>query len=102
MATKALLDQISDLPLEVRICTPSTCWSQFGEAVVVLSKLSLLENEMWKRIYDHHALDLPQVIDRIAETFSRLVLDPGRGFETFYYGSLFENWVATQADERDA
>ncbi|KUL85594.1 hypothetical protein ZTR_08023 [Talaromyces verruculosus] len=72
MATKALLDQISDLPLEVRICTPSTCWSQFGQEVVVLSKLSLLENEMWKGIYDHHALDFPKEIGRIAEKFCRL------------------------------
>ncbi|RAO66306.1 uncharacterized protein BHQ10_002318 [Talaromyces amestolkiae] len=72
IATKALLNQISDLPLEVRICTPSTCWSQFGQAVVVLSKLSLMENELWKGIYEQYALDFPQEIDRIAEKFSKL------------------------------
>ena len=67
VATKALLDQLADLPLEVRIHIPSTCWFQFGQAVVVLSKLSLFENEMWKRIYDQHALEFPWEIDRIAE-----------------------------------
>lgn len=72
IATKALLNQISDLPLEVRICTPSTIWSQFGQEVVVLSKLPLLENEMWKGIYDQHALDFPEEIDRIVEKVSRL------------------------------
>lgn len=71
IATKALLDQISDLPLEVQVCTPTTCWSQFGQAVVVLSKLSLLDNEMWKELYNQHAHDFSQEIDRIAEKFSR-------------------------------
>lgn len=72
IATKALLDQLSDLPLEVRICTPYTCWSQFIQAVVVLSRLSLLEGEVWKEIYDQHANDFSQEIDIISEKFNGL------------------------------
>lgn len=84
VATKALLHQLSNLPLRVRIYTPYTSWSQSIQALVMLSRLSLWENETWKEIYNQHAKDFTEEIDIMIENFSEIqALNQAEGSRMF-------------------
>jgi hypothetical protein len=65
-ATKSFFNGFNSLSAHCFIYLPFTIWCQFGQAVVVLSRLSLFHSEIgWDLEYVQNTIDFDQTIDRL-------------------------------------
>ncbi|OJJ48315.1 hypothetical protein ASPZODRAFT_130294 [Penicilliopsis zonata CBS 506.65] len=85
IATKAFFDLISNFKPEMSIGMPYTCWSQSSQAVVVLSKLSLLKNEIWDEDNAQNMVDFTKEIDRMSSKIKAL--------QSWDHGGKFRHFV---------
>lgn len=68
-SSKLCLDTLYLLPLSTLVDLPYTSWTLLGHAIVVLSKLSLLQAEGWDEKHVQNVLDFPGCMDRLARRF---------------------------------
>lgn len=66
-ATRRYFDAVGSLSLAEWFDLPYTIWAAMGHAIVVLSKLCLINADGWDQAYVQTIIDFPTMIDTLAQ-----------------------------------